>query len=337
MTYLIKSAFPAGHHPRKILSALLLALLLTACSAAEPEEREYALGMLIGKDGISIAAAELSGESEGRPGCVFYDGSGETLAQAVSSVSNDTGGRLYMGQLMLCVIEKDALDRKTLSELTDLFCTDDDLSRGAVIAAADDIQALKKAEHGKEDIISYMRKYSKSSALTGKGAVLDCDSLIHTLISTDGSALIPFMECSDNKLRINGAVAVADWQYAKNVDAETAEAALWLIHGRKDSLVINSGGNVIQFDKVSISKKINNGIEYNIKTRARLLQSSSETDTAKAERELAEKILAAADILHNCGCDYSEASAFYRLKTGTEQPAAEIPQSIVLKTAWKGI
>ncbi|MBQ6555563.1 MAG: hypothetical protein IJL89_10050, partial [Firmicutes bacterium] len=205
------------------------------------------------------------------------------------------------------------------------------------IAAADDIHALKNASHGGEDIISYMRKYAKSSAATGQGAMLDCDGLIHTLISSDGDALIPFMECKDGELRINGGAALSDWKYSKTIDMETTEAALWLIHGRKSSLVLKSGSGVIQFDKTDISKKINNGIEYKIKIRAKLLQSEGETDTEKAERLLAERILSAARALQSCGCDYSEAEEFYRLKTGKELPAAEIPQSIVLKTTWKGI
>ena len=321
----------------KTLSLLSAALLLSACSGIEPEEREYALGMLIGGENVSIAAAELSGEAEGRPSCTFLDGRGKTLAQAISNISADTGGALYTGQLMLCVIEKDTLDKKSLSELISLFCTDDDLSRGAAVAVTDDIEVLKTADKEGKDITRYMREYCKSSTKTGKGLTLDCDSLIHTLISTDGDALIPYLECKNGELRINGATALNNWQYAETVDMQAAEAALWLIHGKKSSIVINSGDNIIEFDKVSVSKKISDGIEYKIKTRARLLQSGGELDTEKAEKELASKILSAAQRLYAQGCDYSEAAEFYRLKTQRKAEAKDISHKITLKTTWKGM
>ena len=162
---------------------LFALLLLTGCAAKDPEQRDYALGLFINQNSISVGTAVLSKDGENTE-CEFYEGFGETLEKALEDADSKTSGSLYTGHLLMCVIDRRAIDKT--DELTKLFIEREELSKNVWVLAADDTKALEDT-----DIIQFVKRYYDRD---NKKAA-DMNDIIKSLEQT-GAAAVPYIDSS---------------------------------------------------------------------------------------------------------------------------------------------
>lgn len=317
----------------KRIFLLLTVLVMTGCGGVDPEDREYALGMFIGDD-VIIGAAKLSAEDEEESKSVFYRGHGDTPAQAIKDAERRAGSPVYLGQLFVCVLEKDKIDRKKLEAVVDMFASDDSLSRGAVVFAADDIDELVNAKSYGGDIISYIRKLCEKGTFDAGAGLTDTDALIHMLAASDGDALLPVVKCVDGVPEVGGGAVIENYKYKEEIGRESFEHIAWLM-GKGGAVTVKSGGTVSEFRQKGLKKIVGkDGITFKISAAARILQED------KADKKAQENIFKAdiekeTELLKRLNCDCLETETLYKNK-GYNGEFGDIPITVKIKTEWKG-
>lgn len=320
---------PIFQKAKKLLPALIL-VLLTGCTGCEPEAREHILGIFISENGVTLAAAQLpeNGSESGKS--TFYDGRGETLAEAMHDAEKQTSKKIYLGHTLFCAIEKSAADKEQLSSLITLFRSDDDLSPDVSLIVVDSTEALKDAEWSGGDITAYMRGYRK------RGGTFNAAGLLRTLEDSGGDAVIPVIECKNGTIRSGGGAVIKDGNFAGSLDKDEYEALHWLMNGGNE-VYVNIDGSVFSFSRTGLKKTFSDRAVFTAAASARLVQGSKDGDMASAQKILSHRISAALyKVMHVYGCDCLEIKERFKQTTGKDTDIKDIPTEIKIKTKLKG-
>gem|GEM_PF-2919757 len=199
------------------IAVSLLLAALTGCAGKDPEKRDYALGLFVRGDGsVSAAAAKLSKNGDNTNEYVFYEGMGATLEEAAENAASKTGNNLYFGHLVLCVIDKSALNEKYLDELGKMFLYKEEFGRNVWVMAAENVEDIEKAAENGENMTAFAEKYyGRNGEYAKKGKTVDINRLLY-LSASGRSAEIPRVVCVDGRPEISGEIIIYNKKGNKN-------------------------------------------------------------------------------------------------------------------------
>lgn len=327
---------------KKIFVALVILFAMCGCQGQEPESREYVLGMYIEKNNnLTLGTAKLSKANDELRENVFYSGKGETLAQAVKEIDGNTGGSIYMGHTIMCVIDEETLkNENTLKQLLSFSNSNTDLSKGVIVVCTDDMEALKSAKWSGGDIVAFVQQYYKKNGVyTGSGYPLDINRLTHILTETHGQVAIPFIHCDDEKINIQGGVVIKDYKKTGRLDKNSFKYMLWLMPEKDGSAVIKTDTSVVEVMQKHLTSYVENGsMVFDIKAQAEVIQGSkNDVDREYVEQKLKKEITNLISELVEMDSDCIEVSSYYNRITGEDKSLATIPIDIKTDIEWKGV
>lgn len=219
----------------KLCLCLLLPVLLTGCyDNREMEDRDYVITMGIdkndGSDGssrytVSLGSANLSamgnkeepsgGSEESKTSAVVVPG--DSLSSAIRRADTYSSTQIYLGQLKTVVFGQALLEDQALfTSVLDELERNRDVSEkiillGAEGKAADYVEAIL----GKNDttglfIWNFYKNTAQDVAVT---QAVHLEEFLRGLRDTNGQGILPRINLEQDKLRLGGGMAIANYSY----------------------------------------------------------------------------------------------------------------------------
>lgn len=226
----------------KRISVILLMLLLCGCEIKELENRDFVLQLLIDKKSeysCQVGVAEFSSqEGDSLVRMNFFNGSGQTIANALEEINSNSSGQLYFGHTQLCIISVDALkNEETLKELIDLSERNQELNRRILLTATDTPTAFSQDNKG--EIYALVKEYySGNSNYKNRNIMLDLGRVTKQLLETD-NCIIPILHKEEENISIERCAVINNYTYVGETTKQQSKSIMWLTEYEKPEDVIN--------------------------------------------------------------------------------------------------
>lgn len=280
-----------------IIGAISLCLLLTACGL-EPEERSFVGVMCFeGQKNtrLTLLTGEgVAGEEQQQKNLCLIRGQGSSPEKALEQCRSYSSGQMFFGHTGLIIMDKGFLQQpKAVAAAADFIRHNTQVSRRAVILAADNPGALLETRGEGEPLWVFVEEYYKAHR---EKQPFELDALLR-LKAEGGCGLIPLIEQGSNGLEIKGGVLMEGLQVAGSPDGEQALALQWLL-GKGYEPYIYTGSSPLEIRGKGLSFK-----PYRVVIRLRCNKGSRDEAAKAYVRQRAEDAL---EILRQKGCSLRE-------------------------------
>lgn len=136
---------------------LILILVLTGCSAKEPENRDFVMIMGISKSDnykVSTAVSKLGDENNS---LIVYNTEGDTINNAVNKLNTITSGELFLGDVQAILT-----DNNIEQEISELINNNMEIGRDIPVIMCRDIDKIISYNNEKISLQDYITQYFKN-------------------------------------------------------------------------------------------------------------------------------------------------------------------------------
>lgn len=230
---------------------LSVCLLCGCWDNREMEDRSYIITMGIDKNKqsgryvVTLAPAQLSAvssEEETQTEEKAVSVAGDSIASAIRQADTYSSKQVYLGQLKTVVLGKEVLqDESLFKSLLDELERNQDISGKIILlgtegTAAECVNAILEADASTGLFIwDFYKNTAQDVAVTTK---LDLETFLRELRSGEGNSILPKITVEENKIKLGGGIAIAQYRFLDPLSDEEEQGVL-LLKGQGKGAVID--------------------------------------------------------------------------------------------------